>query len=160
MEDVPTVSDWAMSKGEMNTKWYVGGLHFECAHCGNCCAGPDEGYIWITRREVDMLAGHLAMGVDQLREKYLTQYGKRCSIVERADNKDCIFLTTTGSGRGCAIYPVRPNQCRIWPFWSCNLSTKDAWDYAAAKCPGINRGRLYAFDEIEELRRQKKWWTP
>jgi len=139
--------------------WYVGGLHFECVGCGNCCAGPDEGYIWITTREIACLAEHLGMTVEAVRQKYIRRVGLRHSIIENKTTKDCIFLTAGREGcRGCAVYSVRPNQCRTWPFWSDNLGSPDSWNYAAVKCPGINRGRLYPFAQIEAIRKQKKWW--
>ncbi len=140
------------------TKWYAGGLHFECQQCGKCCAGPGEGYIWITKPEIEMLAEHLRMTVDDLRRSYVIRVGTRTTIIEEPHTRDCVFLTTTGSGRGCATYPVRPNQCRTWPFWSYNLRSPDDWNMAGVKCPGINRGRLYSFEEIERIRRQRKWW--
>jgi len=55
------------------------------------------------------------------------------------------------------IYPVRPSQCRVWPFWSSNLTTPFAWNRATQKCNGINRGRLYSFEEIEKIKKNKKW---
>jgi Fe-S-cluster containining protein len=54
---------------------------------------------------------------------------------------------------------VRPNQCRTWPFWNDNLASPDSWNYAAVKCPGINRGKRYSVEEIESIRKEKKWWT-
>jgi Fe-S-cluster containining protein len=48
-------------------------------------------------------------------------------------------------------------QCRNWPFWPRNLDSPDGWNIAAAKCPGINKGRFYTFDEIEKVRKQKRW---
>jgi hypothetical protein len=145
--------------GKMTTKWYVGGLHFGCTGCGNCCAGPVEGDIWITRPEADRLAEFLNMTVEDLHKTYLIRVGNRVSIVEEPRTKDCVFLSEGGSTRGCAIYPVRPNQCRTWPFWSYNLARPDDWNMAGIKCPGINRGRFYSFEEIEKLRKQTKWWT-
>lgn len=141
------------------TPWYVGGLAIECMECGNCCAGPDEGYIWITRPEIEFLAEYLNMDIRQVRRKYLKRLGYRSTIIEKRPGSDCVFLTDTNGGRGCAIYPVRPNQCRIWPFWPSNLHSAYEWSTAAMKCPGINRGRLYTFEEIQKLRKQKKWWT-
>ncbi len=140
------------------TKWYAGGLHFECRQCGRCCAGPGEGHIWITRPEIEMLAEHLRMTVDDLRRSYVIRIGTRTTIIEEPPTNDCVFLKTTGSCGGCAIYPVRPNQCRTWPFWPYNLKSPDDWNMAGVKCPGINRGRLYSFEEIERIRRQRKWW--
>ena len=140
-------------------KWYIGGLHFECTGCGNCCAGPDEGYIWVCRKEIKMLADYLHVSVDEVRKQYLRRYGMRNSIREDRRTKDCLFLVPTAEGRGCAIYPVRPNQCRTWPFWSMNLKHPDNWNEAGIKCPGINRGRHYSFKEIEAILKQKQWWN-
>ena len=143
----------------VKNRWYVCGLRFECTGCGACCAGPEEGYIWITAKETAFLADYLKMTVEAVRRKYIRRVGFRFSIVENPTTRDCIFLTAGRDGcRGCAIYPVRPNQCRTWPFWSGNLTSPDAWNLAAVKCPGINRGRLFTASEIEALRRQKKWW--
>jgi hypothetical protein len=138
--------------------WYACGLHFECTGCGRCCAGPEEGYIWITTREIERLAEHLRMSVEAVRKQYVRRVGFRLSIIEDPMTNDCIFLTPSNNGcRGCAIYSVRPNQCRTWPFWNENLASPDDWNRAAVKCPGINRGRLYAFEDIERLRKQKSW---
>ena len=140
-------------------QWYSCGLNFECTGCGNCCAGPEEGYIWITKPEIEFLAEHLGTPVEAVRQKYLKRYGLRFSIIEDKSTNDCLFLTGAKDGcRGCAVYPVRPNQCRTWPFWDTNLSSPDAWNWAATRCPGINRGRFYSFEEIEAIKKQKAWW--
>ena len=140
------------------TPWYVAGLLFECVECGACCSGPGEGFIWITRLEIEMVADFLKISVEQLRDKYLIRIGLRTTIIEQPITKDCIFLQKINGQKKCTIYPVRPNQCRTWPFWPDNLANPDAWDKAAQKCPGINRGKDYSFGEIEKIRKQKKWW--
>ena len=43
--------------------WYVGGLHFECMECGQCCSGPGDGYIWVTRPEIEAIRGVNSDGV-------------------------------------------------------------------------------------------------
>jgi hypothetical protein len=43
----------------------------------------------------------------------------------------------------------------MWPFWPSNLASADAWNKAAQRCPGINSGRLYSFEEIERIRKKK-----
>jgi Fe-S-cluster containining protein len=138
--------------------WYVCGLQFECAGCGGCCAGPGEGYIWVSRHEITLIAKHLGISEQELKQKYLRRVGWRTSIIEQAATKDCIFLQKGPQGRGCAIYKVRPNQCRTWPFWKMNLANPDSWNGAAQKCPGMNLGRSYDASEIERLRDQEKWW--
>lgn len=141
-----------------NAKWYVAGLRFECQGCGECCSGPGEGYIWVTRPEIEIIADLLKMTVGQFRQKYLKRVGLRTTIIEHHTTKDCIFLQAGAGGKQCMIYSVRPSQCRSWPFWPGNLASPGAWNKAAKKCPGINRGKLYSFEEIEEIKKAKKWW--
>jgi hypothetical protein len=138
-------------------KWYRQGLAFQCQGCGNCCSGPDEGFVWITRPEIQLLAEKLNMPPGQLRKKYLRRYFNRVSLIEHPETKDCIFLKNDGGQKSCDIYEVRPNQCRTWPFWNSNLKSSSAWNYAAQNCPGINRGKLFTFEEIERIRKQKQW---
>jgi len=135
--------------------WYDGGLHFECAQCGGCCSGPGEGYIWVTRPEIEIIADFLKISPGQLREKYLKRVGLRTTIIEDRPTKDCVFLQDSAGRKICKVYPVRPSQCRSWPFWPNNLSSAGAWNKAAQKCPGINRGRRYSFEEIEKIRKKK-----
>jgi Fe-S-cluster containining protein len=149
-----------VNKRENKNKWYVTGLHFECVQCGACCAGPDQGYIWVTRPEIQLIADFLKMPVEQVRQNYLKRVGFRTTIIEQPSTKDCIFLRETKGRKNCIVYPVRPRQCRSWPFWPGNLKNPDAWNKAAQKCAGINHGRLYQLKEIKRIKREEKWWQP
>jgi Fe-S-cluster containining protein len=140
------------------TYWYVGGLHFECMECGGCCAGPGEVYIWVTRPEIEIIADFLKIPAGELRRRFLKRYGLRISIIEHSSTKDCIFLQEIDGGKRCVIYPVRPSQCRSWPFWAVNLASPGSWNKAAQKCGGINRGRHYSFEEIQKIKSEIKWW--
>jgi Fe-S-cluster containining protein len=144
-----------MNLSKRKRRWYVGGLHFECMQCGRCCAGPSEGYIWVTRAEVKLIADFLKMTEAQLRRKYLKRVGLRTTIIEHRSTRDCIFLQKSAGQKRCVIYSVRPNQCRTWPFWPSNLKSPYTWNETAKKCPGVNRGRLYKFEEIEKIRKRK-----
>ncbi len=126
--------------------------------CGRCCAGPGEGYIWVARPEVELIARHLGLTPDEVRQKYLRRVGLRTTIIEDPLTRDCIFLQVVDGRKQCVVYPVRPGQCRSWPFWPENLLGPDEWNRAAVKCPGVNRGRRYSFEEIERIRKNKRWW--
>ena len=147
-----------MSEKRDKTLWYVGGLYFKCMQCGRCCSGPAEGYIWVTKPEIKLIADFLKIKSQQLRQKYLKRVGLRTTIVEQPGTKDCIFLQEANDQKRCMIYPVRPGQCRMWPFWPSNLTSSAAWNKAAQKCGGINRGRHYSFEEIKNIKSKKKWW--
>jgi len=142
----------------LQNKWYISGLNFQCDECGNCCSGPQEGFIWITKPEIKFLADYLSISVEEVHQKYLKRFGFRTTIIEEQISKDCIFLDKIDGQKKCSIYPVRPDQCRTWPFWNSNLESPNSWSEAARNCGGINRGKLYSIEEIENSRKQKKWW--
>ena len=135
--------------------WYIGGLNFECSGCGNCCSGPDEGVIWINKQELRLLAEFLKMPLEDVLRKYTKRLGLKTTIIEHPITKDCVFLEKKNGQKRCTVYPVRPSQCRTWPFWTSNLSTPTDWNYAATRCPGINRGEKYSFEKIEKIRKNQ-----
>ena len=145
-------------KSVSKNPWYAAGLHFECSQCSDCCSGPDEGFIWLTRPEIEFLADYLKIPQGELRKKYIKRIGLRTTIIENPVTKDCIFLRKIDGRKQCSIYPVRPNQCRTWPFWSDNLKSPNTWNRAGQRCDGINRGRYYRCEEIEKIKKNKKWW--
>ncbi len=133
--------------------WYAAGLSFSCSGCGGCCAGPGEGYVWVTADEIAAIAAHLGVSEKQMRRAHVRSVRGRLSLRERRDNRDCVFLAGGGNGgRTCAIYPVRPTQCRTWPFWPSNLGSPDAWARAGVRCPGINRGARFTLQQIQARR--------
>lgn len=135
--------------------WYAAGLAFECTQCGKCCAGPVEGYVWLNLEELQALAEFLGKPVKEVQDQCIRFVGSRMTILEERRTKDCIFLTRDAAGRaGCSVYPVRPAQCRTWPFWPRNLRGVDAWCEAARRCQGMNRGPLRDLQEIQDKRDQ------
>lgn len=139
-----------------NEKWYHAGLRFECSACGNCCTGA-PGYVWVTREEIRRIAQFLGRDDEWLLKSELRRVGFRHSLTEKT-NGDCVYLVNTGDGRRtCSIYPVRPLQCRTWPFWSVNLQSPSAWALASEKCPGMNNGQEHDFVAIEQIRLKRSW---
>jgi Fe-S-cluster containining protein len=134
-----------------NSPWYRDGLCFECTLCGNCCSGP-PGYVWVTREDVRRIADHLGIAGGWLDKTQLRRVAFRYSLTEKPGG-DCIFLRRDGDKAYCEIYPVRPKQCRSWPFWNENLRSRRQWEAAGEDCPGINQGRRFPVNEIEQIRK-------
>jgi len=134
-----------------DAKWYNAGLCFDCSQCGNCCSGP-PGYVWVTREDMARIARFLGHPEERLNKEYVRRVGLRFSLREKTGG-DCVFLTRQNGRAGCSIYPVRPMQCRTWPFWNSNLKSPDAWNEAhRLTCPGMNRGKHYDLVQIEAIR--------
>jgi Fe-S-cluster containining protein len=161
--------------GAAGEPWYAGGLKFTCSQCGNCCTGG-PGFVWISREEIGRLAEFLRLTPRQVVEKYCRRVDGKYSLKEyrnAAGEYDCVFLKeekverpAAGGAdekvvltrRGCTIYPVRPLQCRTWPFWDGNLASRASWDRAARRCHGMNHGnRHFTREQMEALRDAKDW---
>jgi Fe-S-cluster containining protein len=141
--------------------WYAEGLRFTCSQCGNCCTGG-PGYVWISEIEIERLAAHLKLTREKVIDEYCRKVEGRWSLRERRTPQglyDCIFLRSPeGGGRkSCSIYPVRPLQCRTWPFWPELMSNRANWDRASKRCHGMNEGRLFTPAEAEVVRDAADW---
>ncbi len=127
---------------QTESSWYGDGLRFTCTQCGNCCTGP-PGAVWFTEEELEAMAAHAGVSASQFLDLYTQRIGQRDSLAEHKTKYgyDCIFLQRDDSGRAlCSIYPVRPRQCRTWPFWPENLASREEYERASQRCPGMARG--------------------
>ena len=134
--------------------WYADGLQFTCTQCGNCCTGP-PGYVWFTEEEAGAISEYLQIDIKTFYRRYTHKIHNRRSLNEEKtpQGHDCVFLSRTENGKAlCSIYPVRPVQCRTWPFWPENLASSAAWRRAAKTCPGINHGDYYPVEKIRIIR--------
>ncbi|HRW58976.1 MAG TPA: YkgJ family cysteine cluster protein [Chlamydiales bacterium] len=133
----------------MKSPWYEKGLKFKCQGCSGCCQGF-EGYVWITKEDVEKISTFLNISQKDFLKKYTRLCFGRLSLIETNNNYACVFL----KDQKCQIYPVRPVQCKTFPFWTHNLTSKEQYDKLKESCPGIHHpdGKLFSFEEIEEKR--------
>ncbi len=136
--------------------WYTGGLRFTCTQCGNCCTGG-PGYVYVTREEIGRIAEFLGNPDGELGPEHLRCVGRRFSLTEDKKSGDCCFLKQVDGKRVCSIYPVRPLQCRTWPFWDINLESPEDWREASLTCPGMNNGRPYNLVQIQVRLDARDW---
>jgi Fe-S-cluster containining protein len=136
-------------------RWYDKGLRFECTRCGNCCRNHGEyAYVSLTEVELGEIPAFLGISRDEFLERYcVKEPGFHPTL--RMDEPACPFLK---ADQTCAIYPVRPKQCRTWPFWTENLA-RAAWEGPVKECcPGIGKGELRAADEVDRIARENDDW--
>lgn len=136
-----------METSGANNPWYQDGLAFACTQCGNCCSGT-PGYVWVDDQEIQAIADYLGRPVGEVRLLNCRPAKGLVSLREH-HNGDCIFLDP--QTRRCAVYPVRPRQCRTWPFWRSNIESPAAWERTCQTCPGAGQGPLVTVEQIEVL---------
>jgi len=105
-----------------------------CRECGGRCCRGEPGYIWVDEKEVEEIARFLNLPTGEFIREYLKRVGNRYSIkeVKRGGEYLCLFFDWE-SGK-CQIYPVRPRQCREFPFWE---RFKTNLEEVIAECPGV-----------------------
>lgn len=141
----------------LDQPWYAAGLRFGCTSCGDCCRGPDAGYVFVEAEDVEALAAHLELDVQEFGRRYLRRVlDGKLSLTEKP-NLDCVFWE---DDVGCTVYAARPIQCRQYPFWPEVIESAETWDAERADCPGIGEGRTYTAAEVERIAAGRRGTRP
>ena len=116
------------------------GLRFECqAGCTNCC--QQKGFVYLTEADLARIAQFVGMKPAEFERVYVYRT-KHLLRLRMPRHTQCHFLREGG----CSIHPVKPTQCRIFPFWPELVDDKREWRKTAAWCPGIGKGELVQID--------------
>lgn len=126
------------------SRWYEKGLRFRCTQCSHCCTGQ-EGYVWLSPKDRESIAGHLGLAVEAFLKRYVRLVGRLLCLVDKP-NGDCVFLT---EDKRCSIHAVKPRQCLTFPFWPRLVETEASFREVAETCPGAGKGPLYSAAEID-----------
>lgn len=99
------------------------------------------------------MAAHLDLSLDAFEARFDVQWdpGAEQLAIEATGGRGCPLLRDDG---GCSVHPVKPHQCRSWPFWDEMLDDAARWQQARSFCPGLDadEGRLYGRSEILAIR--------
>ena len=112
---------------------------FDCKACegcgGKCCVG-ESGYIFTSIAEIEKISQFLGMEFNQFTQTYVKKVGYKFSLIEKRYQEGfaCIFFDEVQ--KNCTIYPVRPKQCRDFPFWEI-FRDGEHLDYLLKECKGI-----------------------
>lgn len=126
------------------------GLRFECQPgCTECCT--QKGFVYLAEADVPRIAAFLGMAAAEFERRYVYRTARRLRLRVPRDAQ-CHFLREGG----CSIHPVKPVQCRIFPFWPELVESRREWKRTAHYCPGIGKGPLVQIEvarrEAEEMR--------
>ena len=87
---------------------------FKCSGCGECCRWG--GSVLLTDDDIAKMAAFLGLSETEFVEKHtrLAPNRRQLALLDQADGS-CAWL----EGDRCALYAVRPEQCRSFPYaWS------------------------------------------
>ena len=120
-------------------------LHFSCTQCGKCCMTGGEYHVFLTVAEAHRIRDYLQLSKAWFRRRYLRRLEEGDLVLADGNGDRCIFLDEEGQ---CSVYPVRPLQCRTYPFWPELAGNARAWHSEAKRCEGINRGKAIPVSSI------------
>ncbi len=107
-------------------------FYFNCTLCGKCCYGP--GNVYFTEKNLIDIKKFLKLDIAKWKHLIkILNLKKRNQIYIYQPSKQCMFLD---NHHRCTIYPVRPLQCRSFPFWPSIFSSKNALSGLIKSCPG------------------------
>lgn len=121
-------------------------MKFECQEsCGGKCCSFDwdagkRTYIFLTQADRERIAAHTKWPMSAFVNFGLfesTRFSKTPTVqwYIKDDGNKCLFFK---DGK-CGIYPVRPTQCRTFPYWPENM-TDEAEAELKKICPGVGVG--------------------
>ena len=112
---IDSIHDETLGKSWWNQD--TASLLFKCTGCGRCCL--NEGEVWMDGGEFTDVADFMNISLLDLMNGYTEISGgwakAKNYISPNTNEEKCIFLAE--DNKQCTIYPVRPNQCRTYPWW-------------------------------------------
>ena len=107
----------------------------KCSECGGKCCIGESGYIFLTKGEMEKIAEFLGLDFGTCTARFVRQIGTKYSLTEKPHSSGfaCVFFDDC---KKCTIYPVRPAQCRDFPFWDIFKNNAEG---AFRECEGVEK---------------------
>ncbi|WFB34317.1 YkgJ family cysteine cluster protein [Kiritimatiellota bacterium B12222] len=118
------------------------GVRFGCTECGWCCSGT-PGKVRVSDKEIQAISEFRKQSEAAFRASEVRVVEGETLLKEKP-NGDCVFF----NHNRCDIHPVKPMQCRTYPFWIKNVRSDEAWERCRKECEGIGQGDWVSPEEI------------
>ena len=98
-------------------------MRFSCQPgCTKCCTR--RGWVYLTEDDLLRAAEYLQMTAADFEAAYVIRFRRVLRLRKPAGRQlACHFL----KDGGCSIHPVKPTQCRTYPFWPSLVNSRAAW---------------------------------
>ena len=119
-------------------------MRFECQPgCTACC--EQKGFVFLTEDDILRIADFVQMTAHSFERRYIyrTKHLRRFRVPQETQ---CPFL----KDGGCSIHPVKPVQCRVFPYWPELVDEAKEWHKTGSWCPGIGKGELIQIEDAQK----------
>ncbi len=107
-----------------------------CESCGGKCCIGESAWCWISDDEIATIATYLNLSIEEFCSYAIVRESGKKSLAENElDDGSFACIYFDFEKMGCSIYPVRPEQCRTFPFWEEYTVVKEG---TILNCPGIS----------------------
>lgn len=121
-------------------------IRFTCQPgCTKCC--EVTGYVYLTEEDILAAAKYVGLRPAEFESRYVYRTRHTRRLRKPGNGSQCHFLGASG----CGIHPVKPVQCRLFPFWPELVGQRKAWAATAKWCPGIGVGKLIQIGTAMEI---------
>ena len=126
------------------------GMRFACQPgCTECCT--QRGFVYLSEEDLVRAARFLGMTAAAFERQYVYRT-KKLLRLRTPRNTRCHFLLEDR----CSIHPVKPTQCRVFPFWPELVESRREWNKTARYCPGIGKGPLVQIEKAKAEAREMR----
>lgn len=131
-------------------------LRFACTGCARCCVTGGGYHLFLSADEAEGIRAYLELSRSWFRRRYLRRLREGERVAASHDDGRCVFLDARGA---CTVYPVRPLQCRAYPFWPEIACREMDWRRESRRCEGIDRGAVVPLTRIRRFVNACRAWS-
>jgi Fe-S-cluster containining protein len=85
-----------------------------CNYCpGYCCYRLKGSVLLLDSDDINRIARHYSISDGEVRKRFLEN---RKNTFKLKEDGSCIFQSSAKMVKRCTIHPVRPRQCRMFPY--------------------------------------------